>query len=830
MKIKEVKFNNFRAYKDERFVIPDNRNIILIYARNGFGKTSFFDGIEWGLTGELKRYSEKVKERTEYPILRNSFSSINSNDGIEILFDTDERIKRFIKEDEKSDYDIGQLIYNGGNIENLNNILINETFVNDVDFSKSFAFTQFLSQELINDFVRNTKDNDRYKKVVDLFGLTAYKDYDKHIESILLFLKKEIDRINNSEILGLQHTIAIEKGKSKIINIEPLVKTEELERIYGEKVDLHNLTIIKKEFEKSKDKVLKEKIQFDSSITQLTYLTNNFREKEIKIIEDRNLKQEIEEYRKFIEKNSKKLYFEKIDKHIGNKKLYSERKEQIEEITKEINEIKIVLNSHGFFDKNKNGEDLFSLLADYKKEYKDMVFQYFESKKRQTDEENILNRLESDLKRISGLKNQLYLIAKKFLEDSKNENLTECPVCENDFNRDGTLLKLNKKLDLNIDNEFQAINKSIQQTKVSLINNKKDIESKKQNLLNICEKNQAQYREKYQNLLLEQKENNSLLESNNIVIESLRNLDVELEKYKEYRESYFQEIKKSKFYIEDMSENFHKENILKKEDKQKSIYNEIEKYQRLKILYKINQFKDIENILNEKNIQKEKNLYKIETLNKAIVLSTELIHFEKNNKQQENIKILEKQLKSFEDEIKILENIQDDYKNFKDAVKKTIDNETKRMLSDYGEVIEKIYHYLNPSIYMNNLSIKETRNNANRLVFEVSSESGKKHSPSYIFSSAQNNVLALSIFLSFAVKQQWSKLDAIFLDDPIQNMDDINIHSFVDLIRSIEKKTDKQFFISTHDERIYNFMLNKFGKDNVHSFKLKDYGKLEKTL
>jgi len=120
MKIKKILFKNFRVYQDEVFTIPKNKDIILIYARNGFGKTSFFDGIEWGLTGELKRYSEKVRERTEYPLLRNSFSSVNFDDGIEITFDTNENIKRFIKKDKKNDYDSGQLIYNGKNIESLN--------------------------------------------------------------------------------------------------------------------------------------------------------------------------------------------------------------------------------------------------------------------------------------------------------------------------------------------------------------------------------------------------------------------------------------------------------------------------------------------------------------------------------------------------------------------------------------------------------------------------------------------------------------------------------------------------------------------------------------
>ena len=70
---------------------------------------------------------------------------------------------------------------------------------------------------------------------------------------------------------------------------------------------------------------------------------------------------------------------------------------------------------------------------------------------------------------------------------------------------------------------------------------------------------------------------------------------------------------------------------------------------------------------------------------------------------------------------------------------------------------------------------------------------GKVVSPAYIFSSAQNNVLAIAIFLSFALDSKWSKLETIFLDDPIQNMDDINIYAFTDLIKKISEKS-KYFY------------------------------------
>ena len=228
MKIREIGFKNFRAYEDEVFTIPKDKDIILIYARNGFGKTSFFDGIEWGLTGELKRYSEKVRERTEYPLLRNSFSSVNSNGGIKITFDTNENIKRFIKEDKKNDYDLGQLMHNGENIESLNHLLVHESFINDIAFSKSFTFTQLLSQELLSDFVRHTKDNDRYKTVVDLFGLSAYKDYDEHINQSQLYISDEIKRVEEKHI-SIENDIRSMRNKLISSDSEPLKKLDELE-------------------------------------------------------------------------------------------------------------------------------------------------------------------------------------------------------------------------------------------------------------------------------------------------------------------------------------------------------------------------------------------------------------------------------------------------------------------------------------------------------------------------------------------------------------------------------------------------------------------------
>ncbi len=100
------------------------------------------------------------------------------------------------------------------------------------------------------------------------------------------------------------------------------------------------------------------------------------------------------------------------------------------------------------------------------------------------------------------------------------------------------------------------------------------------------------------------------------------------------------------------------------------------------------------------------------------------------------------------------------------------------------------------------------RGGGNAVFIEAIDEYGEKRiNPSLTFSSAQLNVLAISIFLAIHRKQTWSTLDSIFMDDPIQNMDDLNILSYIDLIRKICK--DKQIVISTHDDNIYRLIRRK---------------------
>lgn len=85
-KIKEIDITAFRAYKDVQkfdFIHKNSGNIanlVAIYAPNGYGKTSFFDAVEWAVTGTIERLNngkpikEEVKNEEGY-ILKNRDSN-----------------------------------------------------------------------------------------------------------------------------------------------------------------------------------------------------------------------------------------------------------------------------------------------------------------------------------------------------------------------------------------------------------------------------------------------------------------------------------------------------------------------------------------------------------------------------------------------------------------------------------------------------------------------------------------------------------------------------------------------------------------------------------
>ena len=112
-------------------------------------------------------------------------------------------------------------------------------------------------------------------------------------------------------------------------------------------------------------------------------------------------------------------------------------------------------------------------------------------------------------------------------------------------------------------------------------------------------------------------------------------------------------------------------------------------------------------------------------------------------------------------------------------------------------------------------------------------DKGKVRSvPSLYFSTAQVNILSLSIFLARALKtkdDQLEPVDCIFIDDPIQSMDSINILSFIDLFRGITLCLNKQLIVSTHEENFHLLLQKKMPSELFKSkfIEFETFGKIK---
>lgn len=96
----------------------------------------------------------------------------------------------------------------------------------------------------------------------------------------------------------------------------------------------------------------------------------------------------------------------------------------------------------------------------------------------------------------------------------------------------------------------------------------------------------------------------------------------------------------------------------------------------------------------------------------------------------------------------------------------------------------------------------------------------------HLFSSAQLNILALSIFLGLGLTQKFSNWDQLFLDDPIQSMDDIKILSFIDVLRAISDSNfrKRSLIISTHDDNFAKLLAIKYRNKSLTQYNFIGYG------
>lgn len=169
MKIKKVEIEGFRAYKLKKdgifdFTLSDGTpsNFVALYAPNGFGKSSFYDAVEWAFTNNLERYAGDHTKKNNQLAAR---STKQSQVPLKILRNKD------IPDNITTEVNV--ITTQGNFVRQLrklrsNSIDLNFGITKDKE-GKNFGKI-ILSQDGIDRFLREAKPQERYDLFMQYFG------------------------------------------------------------------------------------------------------------------------------------------------------------------------------------------------------------------------------------------------------------------------------------------------------------------------------------------------------------------------------------------------------------------------------------------------------------------------------------------------------------------------------------------------------------------------------------------------------------------------------------------------------------------------------------
>ena len=176
-----------------------------------------------------------------------------------------------------------------------------------------------------------------------------------------------------------------------------------------------------------------------------------------------------------------------------------------------------------------------------------------------------------------------------------------------------------------------------------------------------------------------------------------------------------------------------------------------------------------------------------------------LVQFYKSfDKLRDEIKVLEKQRETLS-EIKV------QLKEYLNAIDTAIEAYKKQIIDEI-EIPFFVYSSRLLQSYQGGQGIL-MENDGESIRFKAP---GKEHDILYTMSSGQLSAILLSFSLALNKIYAGDGIKTVLIDDPIQCMDDINMISFVELLR--REFSDCQILLSTHEEDFSNFIRYKFKK------------------
>ncbi|WP_035301752.1 AAA family ATPase [Clostridium sp. DL-VIII] len=331
MKLKSIDIEAFRAYKDPESFNFLSRNgdiadLVVIYAPNGFGKTSFFDAVEWSFTDEIRRISgnievKKIANFEKENILKNMYSD-KTFGTIRIITDENKILEintLEIKGKRLTDYKPGEIVRD--------EIRTNEIF-------KTFHSRNIITSDKIDEFLRFQKPVERYKVLEDF--------WDDNKESIIYFNINSM--YSEANKLYKEITNVITNNKEDVNKLAFVTKKID---------DINNLMDIYNDLTNEHQKHM----EYDIESSEINECLNYFTNKKLQIEREENLsdknKNELDEL--VVKYEKYKLEKEEIillNKKINEKKIIVRKFDNIEESIKKLNIGNKRLEQIGFRIKN----------------------------------------------------------------------------------------------------------------------------------------------------------------------------------------------------------------------------------------------------------------------------------------------------------------------------------------------------------------------------------------------------------------------------------------------------------------------------------------------
>jgi exonuclease SbcC len=148
-----------------------------------------------------------------------------------------------------------------------------------------------------------------------------------------------------------------------------------------------------------------------------------------------------------------------------------------------------------------------------------------------------------------------------------------------------------------------------------------------------------------------------------------------------------------------------------------------------------------------------------------------------------------------------------------EELSQSINEVVERRIDSHNPEINRLFRSMVPTPYLYDGVVMSRRNGGLKLGIQYAGLKADSGEPKFFLSNAQANVLALALFLSFALRNRWTSLQCVLLDDPIQHLDDLDAVAFLDNVRSFalgDFPERKQIVLSTCDRDLYLLMIRKF--------------------